>query len=65
MELIKGTCNTNLDGYECPIKEFYRVPNKGERVSVWHNGNPSTLKVIQIIHSYKDDRPYIHIELHN
>lgn len=63
-ETVKGRCFTNLDDYTCGIKEFYRVPNIGERVSVQYKGNPSTLKVCQITHDVKNNEPYIIVELH-
>jgi hypothetical protein len=64
-EIIKGQCRTNLDNYECPVHEFYRVPNIGERVMVKYKGNTSSLKVVQITHDMRNNEPYIHVELHN
>lgn len=66
METIKGHCFTNLDDYDVShVKEFARVPNVGERVRVSYKGaNTSTLKVCQITHDYRNDKPYIVVELH-
>lgn len=63
---IKGKCKTNLDNYDTSIiKQFYRVPNIGERVSVLYKGNITSLKVVQITHDIKDGDPFIIVELHN
>lgn len=65
METIKGHCTTNLDDYDCSkVREFYRVPNKDERISVTRKGYDSTLRVCQITHSVRDNKPYIIVELH-
>lgn len=60
---IKGHCRTNLDNFECPVNEFYRVPNIGERVMVIYKGNVSSLPVVQITHDMKNNEPYIIVEL--
>ena len=65
METIKGHCQTNLDDYSMIVNEFYRVPNVGERVACLRKGNKSSLKVCQITHDFRDDKPYIIIELNN
>ena len=65
METIKGHCTTNLDDYTITVKEFYRVPNIGERVACMRKNYPSSLKVCQITHDVKDGKPYIIVELHN
>ncbi len=62
---IKGHCFTNLDDYKINIREFYRVPNIGERVACIRNGYETSLKVCQITHDFKDGMPYIIVELHN
>jgi hypothetical protein len=63
---VKGRCFTNLDDYDCPVKEFYRVPNIGEHVMTRYKGNKTSLKVIQITHdiSVIDNEPFIIVELH-
>ena len=66
METIKGQCKTNLDDYDVSeVREFYRVPNIGERVMCRYKGHRSDLKVVQITHSLKENKPFIIIELHN
>jgi len=62
MNKIKGHCETNLDGYVMKVKEFYKVPDIGERVVVYFN-NITTLKVCQITHDFRDGEPYIIVEL--
>jgi len=65
MEIIKGHCTTNLDDYIMTVKEFYRVPNIGERIACLRKRSNTTLKVCQITHDFKDGKPYIIVELHN
>jgi hypothetical protein len=64
MEKIKGRCFTNLDNYECPVREFYRVPNIGERVMCLYKGNTTSLKVVQITHDVRNNEPFIAVQLH-
>lgn len=65
MEMIKGHCTTNLDDYDVSkVNEFARVPNKEERVSCTYKGNSTSLKIVQITHTIKDNKPYVIIELH-
>lgn len=62
--MIKGRCETNLDGYDCSkVKVFAEVPNKGSRIVVFFNGAERTLKVCDITHDVKDNEPYIIIGL--
>lgn len=64
-DTIKGRCITNLDDYDCSeIKEFARVPNIGERVYCQYKGNSTSLKVVQITHDFRNQEPFIVIELH-
>ena len=66
MENIKGHCRTNIDDYDTSdVKEFARVPNIGERVYCTYKGSSTSLKVVQITHDYKNNAPYIVVELHN
>lgn len=65
METFKGACFTNLDDYNCPVKEFARVPNIGERVMVIYKGRESSLAIVQITHQLRDEKPFLRIELHN
>ncbi len=67
MEIIKGRCHTGLDDYDCTlVRQFYRVPNIGERVEVRYKGNRTSLRVVQITHeSAHDGSPWISVELHN
>jgi len=66
MEKIKGHCTTNLDDYDVSeVQEFYRVPNKEERVLCKCKGNSTSLKVVQITHCFRGGCPYIIVELHN
>lgn len=66
MNKIKGFCFTNLDDWDTSeVKEFARVPNVGERVFAKHKGSSSSLKVVQITHDFRNNEPYIHVELHN
>lgn len=65
MDTIRGKCSTNLDDYQMIVTEFYRVPNVGERVSCLRKGELTTLRVVQITHSIKNNEPFILIELHN
>lgn len=60
---IKGHCTTNLDHVTCYVTKFARVPNIGERVAARYNGHESSLPVVQITHSIKDNEPYIIVEL--
>lgn len=65
METIKGKCFTNLDDYDVSlVKEFTRTPNVGERVTVRRKGDLTSLKIVQITHSVKDNEPFIIVELH-
>jgi hypothetical protein len=64
LQTIKGHCTTNLDDYRMTVKEFYRVPNIGERVSCLYKGNEASLKVCQITHDFRNNEPYIIVELH-
>ena len=65
METIKRRCFTNLDDWDTSkVTEFARVPNVGERVSAIYNGKESSLKVVQITHDFKDNKPFLRIELH-
>jgi len=65
MEYIKGHCETNLDDYNVyEVKGFARVPNIGERVNCKYKGYSSTLKVCQITHDFRNNEPYIIVELH-
>lgn len=63
--IIKGHCFTNLDDYRMTVNEFYRVPNIGEKVACIYKTYDTTLKVHQIIHDFKNNNPYIIVELHN
>lgn len=65
MHKIQGKCRTNLDNYDCPVTVFTRCPNIGERVMVTLRGNTTSLKIVGITHSVKDDEPFILVELHN
>jgi hypothetical protein len=62
---IKGQCHTNLDDYDCLSSPtvFARVPNVGERVACRYKGNVSSLKICQITHDVKDNKPFIIVEL--
>jgi hypothetical protein len=63
MKTIKGHCITSVYGYEMIITEFYRIPKNGELVRCLYNGKNSTLRVFQIVHDIKDEKPYIIVEL--
>ena len=66
MNKIKGSCFTNLDDWDASeVREFARVPNVGERVFAKYKGNSSSLKVVQITHDFRNNEPYIRVELHN
>ena len=65
--IIKGHCRTNLDNYTMKVTQFYRIPNIGERIACFYTGREATLKVVQITHDFdfKNNEPYIIVELHN
>ena len=64
MNYIKGRCTTNLDNYIVRnIKGFAKVPDKGDGVVVLYGGRPTTLRVCSITHDWKDEEPYIIVEL--
>ena len=69
---IKGHCTTNLDNWDVSkVKQFAHVPNIGERVSAVYNGGDGrsiynqggSLKVVQITHDFRNNEPYIIVEL--
>lgn len=68
--MIKGSCFTNLDGYEMTRwpSVFVAVPRKGERVEGRSSGGRTatrpTLYVVNITHCERDGEPYIVVELH-
>jgi len=65
-DTIKGGCFTNLDDYDTSeVKEFARVPNIGERIFCKYKGNSTSLKVVQITHDFRNNEPFVIIELHN
>ena len=66
MKFIAGHCYTNLDDYKVDkVKGFYRVPNDGERVVCYHKGKEAWLKVVQIKHDFRNNEPYIIVELNH
>ena len=62
--MIKGRCFTNLDDYTCDVSKFYKVPEKGELVVCKIKGINTTLEVVQVTHTLKDNEPFIIVELH-
>ena len=65
MKTIKGHCKTNLDNYTMKVTDFYRTPNIGERIVCFYKGCETTLKVCNITHDFKYNKPYIIVELYN
>jgi hypothetical protein len=61
---IEGKCVTMLDDVTMTVTKFARVPNVGERVACTRNGKPQTLRVTQVTHDVKNNKPYIIVELH-
>lgn len=66
--MIKGTCFTNLDGYEQVVwpTKFVAVPRIGERVEGKQLDRIPTLKVVGVTHRIgdRDGEPCIAVELH-
>ena len=61
---INGVCRTNLDNYDVSaVNKFAKVPSKGELVQCRKEGKATTLRVVDITHSMKDQKPFIIIEL--
>ena len=64
--MIKGHCKTTLDNYDVSlVNKFVAIPNKGDNIVCKYKGTDTTLRVYQITHDFRENEPYIIIELHN
>lgn len=63
-DIIKGHCITNLDDYDASfVIGFAKVPNEGDWVYAKYKGNSTSLRVCKITHDWRNNQPYIIVEL--